>query len=628
MSDPVSSLQVIIGADAQQLIAELGAVDKSLARQGDKFDAAAKAASAFGAAAAGVGLALGAMVKAAAENADSLGKMAQSAGLAVEQFSELVYVAKLSDVSAEQLGTSIARLNRNIADTAAGTGEAREAFAALGIQVKNADGTLKNADDIMSEVAEQFAAMQDGAGKTALAMELFGKSGAAMIPMLNAGSSGIRQMREEARALGVTMDTETAKAAEQFNDQLTRVQQAGQGLSNQLMRELLPAMNQVADAMVSAAKQGGGLESSMTGLADKMKSGALVVFQTLAVLGSDVAFVFKGIGTEVGGIAAQLASLATGNFKAFSDIGRMMKEDARIAREELDAFQARIMNTHVPGAPDSIDNWDRMGRAGGGRSAYTGGGRGESKSGDRSGKESTWLGQQLQEGMDEEMRIMAEIADIMTKYRQREREEEQAQYDARNKALIEFYDRQQEEAIRAGEEYLAIEKAKMTEIQRFEQKSMKDRVKTVGGELANLTAGVAQHSRTMFNINKAAGIANAIINAYEGISLTMAKYPYPINVALAAAHGAAAFAQVAAIRSAQFQGGGGAAPSIAGSTAAPAVSPVSSGTPGASGGNALDRTVTIVGLDEGALFSGGRVRGLIEAINEEVRNGARIRVAS
>lgn len=89
--------------------------------------------------------------------------------------------------------------------------------------------------------------------------------------------------------------------------------------------------------------------------------------------------------------------------------------------------------------------------------------------------------------------------------------------------------------------------------------------KTIFGELEQTTRGVAQHNKTMFEINKVAGIANAVVNTAEGVTKTLAKYPGPIGIALAAVHAAAGIAQINAIRSTQFGGGGGAAPSVSGS---------------------------------------------------------------
>ncbi len=97
------------------------------------------------------------------------------------------------------------------------------------------------------------------------------------------------------------------------------------------------------------------------------------------------------------------------------------------------------------------------------------------------------------------------------------------------------------------------------------------------GDLQTMTAGVAQNDRKMFELNKAAGIANAVINAYQGISLTLASYPAPLSFAMAAVQGVAAFAQISAIRSANFQGGGGGTtPSLAGSVPTVNSTPVNS----------------------------------------------------
>lgn len=108
--------------------------------------------------------------------------------------------------------------------------------------------------------------------------------------------------------------------------------------------------------------------------------------------------------------------------------------------------------------------------------------------------------------------------------------------------------------------------AGLTERQKFERASAREKAATVLGELTDLTAGVAQHNKTMFQLNKAAAIGQAIINTHRGVSETLANYPMPLAAILAATHLAAGLAQVNAIRSTSFQGGGGGTtPSLAGS---------------------------------------------------------------
>src|SRR5690606_20754915 len=81
----------------------------------------------------------------------------------------------------------------------------------------------------------------------------------------------------------------------------------------------------------------------------------------------------------------------------------------------------------------------------------------------------------------------------------------------------------------------------LTDLERFTNQSYAKQAKTVSGHLADITANVARESKAMFEINKVAGIANAIVSAYEGISKTLAAYPYPLSVAMASLQAGAAF---------------------------------------------------------------------------------------
>lgn len=167
----------------------------------------------------------------------------------------------------------------------------------------------------------------------------------------------------------------------------------------------------------------------------------------------------------------------------------------------------------------------------------------------------------------------------------------------------------------------AIREQGLTALEKFTQASFREQAETVASELANMTAGVARESRAMFEINKVAGIANAIINTSEAITKALSAYPPPLSFAMAAAQGAAGVAQINAIRSQSF-GGGGAAPSLAGSTPAPPVSPVSGGAPE----SGPERILAIEGISEDQLFSGVGVRALLERVQDAVDDGFTLKV--
>lgn len=262
---------------------------------------------AVGVATAAAATALAVMVKQSIDAMDNMTKLAQSTGVAVEELSALAYAADLSGVSEDALGTSLVRLTKNMSDAAQGTGEAQKAFDALGISVKNADGSLKGADDVLGEVAGKFAQYRDGAEKTALAVALFGRSGADLIPLLNSGAEGLAEMTAEAQELGLTFDQQTGKAAEAFNDNLTRLNAVKKGLVNRITAELLPSLVNLTDRFVGSAKSAERLDQAARIAATGVK--------LLTSAGIIVAGVFKTLGEAIGGVAAAVVQLVTGNFK-------------------------------------------------------------------------------------------------------------------------------------------------------------------------------------------------------------------------------------------------------------------------------------------------------------------------
>lgn len=209
-----------------------------------------------------------ALTKSGLETADTMGKLAQRVGVPIEQLTGLAHAADLADVSAEALGKSFNFLSKNMVATASGaTTAAASAFQFLGIQVSDASGKLKSSDQVMAEVADAFAKMEDGASKTALALAIFGKSGAELIPLLNQGAAGIERMKEEAKALGLVVTADTARAAESFNDSMRTLGKVSSGVALQLTATFAPALAKVAEGMVDWVKSSQVVKTVSEGLA-------------------------------------------------------------------------------------------------------------------------------------------------------------------------------------------------------------------------------------------------------------------------------------------------------------------------------------------------------------------------
>jgi hypothetical protein len=208
--------------------------------------------------AAGGAFAIG-MVKSVANTADELAKLSARTGVAVEDLSRLQYAAGLSGVSNQTLTASIERLSRGMAEAANGTGEAGKAFEAMGVSVKNQDGSLRSQRDVLQDVAERFQGYADGAEKSALAQRIFGRSGAQLIPLLNNGAKGLKDMADESDRLGNTISTRTAKSAEEFNDNITRMTTAMGGLARTIAGPVVESLAKFTTAMLDAWKQGDSL---------------------------------------------------------------------------------------------------------------------------------------------------------------------------------------------------------------------------------------------------------------------------------------------------------------------------------------------------------------------------------
>jgi hypothetical protein len=257
----LATLTIDINARLANIERDLGKAAHIAEKNGKKMEAAfAGAKAAF----IGLGAALGAGtilsgIKTVIDGADQLQKASQKYGIAVEQLSALKYAGELSDVSLEAIGNGLKKLSVNMLDTAAGTGEAKDAFKALGLSVTAASGGLKSSDQVLAEISDKFAGMEDGAGKTAIAVKLFGRAGADLIPLLNQGSKGLADMNKEAEQLGAIVGGDLTRKSEEFNDNLTRLSRTFDAFKVSLAGSILPDLVKFTGTLVEATKASGGL---------------------------------------------------------------------------------------------------------------------------------------------------------------------------------------------------------------------------------------------------------------------------------------------------------------------------------------------------------------------------------
>lgn len=205
---------------------------------------AKQAGIAIGAAVAGAGTALALGVKNAIDFADELSKMSQRTGISVEALSRLEVAASQSDTSLESLQKAMVNLGRAQLEAREGTEDQVALFKALGIESQELEDLAPDA--LLKRIADAFKATADSPEKAAVAVKLFGKAGAELIPMLNGGSEQLERFDRLSDELGNTLSTETALAAAEFNDKIDLLRIGFNGVWREAATNLLPTLDKLA----------------------------------------------------------------------------------------------------------------------------------------------------------------------------------------------------------------------------------------------------------------------------------------------------------------------------------------------------------------------------------------------
>lgn len=237
-----NTVEIIITSEVARALKGLGGVTKSLSVM-------TKAVTVAGAAIAGLSTSLFAVAKTTSSVGDQFQKMAQRVGVSSQALSELSFAADLSGASIESVETGLRLLSKRMLDANQGLAEAKRTFAALDIEVTDVSGNLRSADAVFMDAVNAINQLGSETEKTALAQELFGRSGTQLLPLIKSGSSGIAEMRAEAEQLGITFNDLEANQSAAFEDALTRLSASMKGLKNAIGKELIPVLTVMADDM-------------------------------------------------------------------------------------------------------------------------------------------------------------------------------------------------------------------------------------------------------------------------------------------------------------------------------------------------------------------------------------------
>ncbi len=323
------ALELIMSANLARLASEMQQAKQIVGSATASMEAnVASLKSALGAL--GVGLSIGYfthLIAGSIEAMDHLDNLKKSTSLTVEELAGLSVLAK-------QTGTDVDGLAKGVDRMSVAMGKSPEKFAALGVSAKDPLEALKQFADI-------FNLLPDIQQRNALAQAVFNKSWAEMAPLLSMGGQRIGEAIEKGSQLaGVT--EEMAKQANELTAKWVELVGTG-GLLTSMVGPMLPLLNQLAGDMLKARDNAHGLNSEFSPMLETLK--------VLIILASDVSFVFTTMGKDMARAAENVKLIATGQWERSRELGKQFAEDAKKAREELDAWQQRIMGLGKPTTP-------------------------------------------------------------------------------------------------------------------------------------------------------------------------------------------------------------------------------------------------------------------------------------
>jgi hypothetical protein len=258
------------------------------------------------AAAAGFGIAaLRNTFDAYAEGAAKLVDLAAKAGTTVEALSGIAPIAKFSATSMDDVANAAAKLAKGVVNAGDSSTGAGKALAFLGISAKDANGRVKDSVTLMEEIAGKLSQYEDGIVKTTIAQDLFGKTGANMIPFLkDLAEYGVQD---------ATITTAQARAAKEYEEDLVRLGMAKSAVGKIISKEFLPVADAVVKVMLEMTTKSGGLRDKTKQLAEdgSLRQFAMMGVQAIALLinaGDSVMRIFDAVGEGIGVFIARVSN--------------------------------------------------------------------------------------------------------------------------------------------------------------------------------------------------------------------------------------------------------------------------------------------------------------------------------
>ena len=265
------------------------------------------------------------LVKSAIDSADSFGKLSDQTGIAANTLQAYVNAGKLAGISQETIDKGLRRLAQSMREADQGVATYADSFNALGLSVRDSEGDLKSSETVLGEIADRFADLPDGATKAAISMEIFGRSGASLINLLNGGSAALTEFN-------YAVSDEFAQNAEFFNDQIAVLAIRFDGFRKQLVDALLPTLNNLVKMFSNILSADKDFDAFFKGIEVGLKIISSSVFTVVAG--------FRFLSTTIKSIISALNQLRQGNLGGVGDaLGGGLTETNDQLKKDMEVFK-------------------------------------------------------------------------------------------------------------------------------------------------------------------------------------------------------------------------------------------------------------------------------------------------
>lgn len=182
------------------------------------------------------------------ETAGKIDELSHKTGMSTDKIQELNYAAEFLEVSAEDIGSSIAKMTKNMDSAKKGSGDAAEAFKKLHVNIKLNKNQLQDSETVFYKTIDALGKVKNETDRDALSMAIFGKSAMSLNNLILEGSDGIKGYAEEARKMGYVMDKDTIDKFNVLDDSMVRWNKTIESTKNSMSMALLPILTGVFEA--------------------------------------------------------------------------------------------------------------------------------------------------------------------------------------------------------------------------------------------------------------------------------------------------------------------------------------------------------------------------------------------